>query len=156
MRKKLIPLLFLVFVLFIWACASISTPPNNPTSPSIIVQSEDENLDEDHYRYWSSITITTTGEMYGWINLTHWDEDYGLEILLMTVSDFADFKNGDAYAAWQKSIFVKGRHDFHFSNVTPDNYVLVVDNSNLGEVDTDFDFVNDYAVFGLEAYFEPY
>ena len=125
-------------------------------SAVLIAWTEDKSLDEDYYYYWSPITITTTGEVYGWLHLTHWDGDYGLEILLMTASDFADFQSGGAYAAWHKSVFEEGWHYFCFSNVTPGNYVLIVDNTDEGWETTDFDFENDYAVFDLEAYFEAY
>ena len=40
--------------------------------------------------------------------------------------------------------------------MAPGNYALVVDNTDDGWEVTDFDFVNDYAVFDLEVYFQPY
>lgn len=103
-----------------------------------------------------NITIDKVGRVYGHINLTHWDGHYGLEILLMTMDGFAAYTGGGNYSAQHKSIYTKGHYSFEFTNVAPGNYVLVVDNTDKGWEETDFDFVNDYAVFDLKAYFEPY
>lgn len=122
----------------------------------LIAQTYSYSLDEGRYAYWENITIDTTGEVYGSFDLSHWDGDYGLEILLMTSSDFANFKSGYSYSAWHKSIYVEGLHSFRFVDVTPGNYVLIIDNSDLGWDTTDSDGVNDYAVLDFEAYFESY
>jgi hypothetical protein len=122
----------------------------------LLARFEDEVLDEDWYVAQKNIAIGKTGRVYGYINLTHWTGDYGLEILFMTMDSFAAYDGGESFSAWHQSFYTVGRHYFEFKNVPPGNYALVVDNTDLGWEDTDFDFVNDYAVFDLEVYFETY
>jgi hypothetical protein len=122
----------------------------------LLARFENEALDEDYYLSKKNIAIGKMGRVYGYINLTHWDGHYGLEILFMTMDSFAAYVGGESFSAWYKIFYTEGRHYFEFKNVPPGNYALVVDNTNLGWAKTDFDFVNDYAVFDLEVYFETY
>jgi len=122
----------------------------------LIAYCEDKALDEHDYFPWTNIPIDKIGQVYGYINLTYWDGDYGLEILLMTMDGFAAYDSGESFSAWHRSVYTEGYYSFEFINVTPGSYALVVDNTNWGWEATDFDFVNDYAVFDFEAYFEPY
>ncbi|WP_448516843.1 hypothetical protein [Pseudothermotoga sp.] len=117
---------------------------------------EDQALDEDRYVCQKNIAIGKMGRVYGRINLTHWSGHYGLEILFMTMDGFAAYDGGESFNAWHRSVYKEGRYYFEFEGVAPGNYALVVDNTDRGWEDTDFDFVNDYAVFDLEVYFQPY
>jgi len=121
-----------------------------------IAYCEAQALDEHYHFPWQSIAIDKIGRVYGYINLTHWDGDYGLEILLMTMDSYAAYVGGESFSAWHRSVYTEGYYSFEFINVTPGNYALVVDNTDSDWEDTDFDGINDYAVFDLEAYFEPY
>jgi hypothetical protein len=122
----------------------------------LLARFEDQVLDEQRYVSKENIAIGKTGRVYGYINLTHWRGHYGLEILFMTMDSFADYDGGGNFSAWHQSFYTEGRHYFEFKDVAPGNYALVVDNTDRGWAKTDFDFVNDYAVFDLEVYFETY
>jgi len=113
----------------------------------------DHSLDENYYTYVGPIHIDDNGNVYGAIRLTHWDGDYGLEILFMDSANFNLYRNGASFSAWHKSIYTTGEYEFCFVNIPPGYYYLIVDNTNLGWDDTDFDGINDYAVFDLEAVF---
>ena len=122
----------------------------------LLARFEDEALDENWYLYKKNIAIGKMGRVYGYINLTHWPGHYGLEVLFMTMDSFAAYESWESFSAWYKIFYTEGRHYFEFKNVPPGNYALVVDNTDRGWAKTDFDFVNDYAVFDLEVYFETY
>jgi len=126
--------------------------PPPPPQPKLVAYWNTYALDEDYFT-WQQFPVDKTGQIYGYIDLKHWDEHYGLEILLMTTDSFAAYKRGGAYFAWHKSVYREGQWYFSFPNVAPGNYVLVVDNTDEGWEETDFDFVNDYAVFDLKAYY---
>ena len=128
----------------------------NVSYPRLIARFEDQALDEDSYVCQKNITIGKTGRVYGHINLTHWSGHYGLEILFMTMDGFAAYVGGESFSAWHRSVYEEGYYYFEFDGVAPGNYALVVDNTDDGWEDTDIDFVNDYAVFDLEVYFQPY
>lgn len=76
----------------------------------------------------------------------------------MTMDGFTVYRNilVGSYSAWHKSVYKKGYYSFEFNDVAPGKYVLVIDNTDKGWERTDFDFVNDYVVFDLKAYFKPY
>lgn len=113
-------------------------------------------LHEDYWLYSSPIYIGEDGRVFGNIYLKDWDEDYGLEVLFMTTSNYENFEEGNSYSAWHKSFYTEGTHSFAFGNVSPGWYRIVVDNSNKGWDDTDWDGVDDVAIFDLKAYFGPY
>lgn len=147
-RKSLLFVcMVLPLLIFLWGC---------PVKSQLIAYCEDEALDEDRYAIWKNIAIDKTGRVYSYINLTHWDGHYELEILLMTMDGFTAYDNGNNFNAWHTSVYTKCRQSFEFPNVPPGNYAVVVDNTDSGWKSTNFDFENDYAVFDLKVYHESY
>jgi len=123
--------------------------------PVLVAELIGATLDEDYYYPYEGITISSMGKLVVTVNLYHWPGDYALEVFFMSYSDYVDYINYDAFAAWRKALYEEGEYTFSFIDIPPGNYVLVVDNTDRAG-DTDFDLVNDYAVFDLVAYFEPY
>jgi len=78
----------LVFLGGCLATTSSDSSEGNVSYPRLIARFEDQALDEDHYVCQKNIAIDKIGRVYGYINLTHWSEDYGLEVLFMTMDGF--------------------------------------------------------------------
>ncbi len=160
MRKHMwiVGVVLAIIMIILGGCVAVisdtesSGGATNP--PKLIYQVYDEELDENYYLPSKLIYIDKSGEVYGTINLKHWDGDYGLEIMLMDSANYNLYQNDQPFSAWHKSVYSTGKHEFKFVNVTPGYYVIVVDNTNEGWEKTDFDLENDYAVFDLEAYFQ--
>jgi hypothetical protein len=156
-RKTLVFVcVILGLLVFLGGCAVQVQVPVPVPERVLLAQFKNQVLDENWYVYKENIAIDKMGRVYGYIDLTHWPGHYGLEILFMTMDSFAAYDGGESFSAWHQSFYTEGRHNFEFKDVPPGNYALVVDNTDRGWERTDFDFVNDYAVFDLEVYFETY
>lgn len=50
------------------------------------------------------------GKVHGSNNLHHWSGDYGLEVLFMSYSDFADYAEEGSCVAWHRTIYYEGKY----------------------------------------------
>jgi len=131
---------------------TVSAPPTPQPTVVTLIDDSDRHLNEQHYLWYGDpITIDKSGRIDVYFNLKEWDEDYRLEIIFLTVDNFLHFKNDETFSAVDhRSILYTGVYEFNF-NVSPGSYYLVVDNSDLGWENTDWDGYNDDAVFDLHV-----
>ena len=115
-------------------------------------------LDEAYYlRMTNAYTAPRDGRFEVTLDLHDWPGDYGLEILIMTYSDYLNYIDYESYSAWHLSLFTERTHFFNSGTIHEGElYQVIIDNTDLGWDDTDFDFVNDAAYFDVEAVFQGY
>ena len=160
MRKVLFSIvLILLFSLLLQGCIYVESTDsdntsNNESEPILVLSFSDRELDEGYYWYnTTAISVSKPGKLIVYFDLKHWDEDYALDIMVMTTGDFSNYEAGKTYYRQIDYAIKKGLYKFEFT-VQPGYYVLVVDNTN-SESDTDFDLENDYAIFDIEVYYQP-
>jgi|GEM_PF-1139618 len=125
------------------------------SSKKVLVSYTNVYLDEDYYLPHGPITLVSdSSDLFVDLNLKAWDEDYGLELFLMTDSNFAIYQSGSNSfeVVDHVTFYTEGPQAWVFINVPPGVYYFVVDNTDLGWEETDWDGENDVAVFDLELY----
>ncbi len=92
------------------------------------------------------------------MELHEWPEHYGLELLVMSPAEYTHYTNGDGFTVyWHETISTEGTHIRVAPGLIAGGTMvrIVVDNTNLGWEDTDFDFFSDDALFDLEVAIGP-
>ncbi len=115
-------------------------------------------LEEDQYTFnLLTYTVPRDGEVEVYVDLDSWPGHYGLEVMIMYYSDYVNYASGDYFIAWHRSMFSEGTYTLNSDPLEEgDRIKVIVDNTNWGWEDTDFDFVDDTAYFDVEAEFHPY
>ena len=149
----MILLVIIISSLFLFTgCPGPAPRTSNPQQPIVITlaNDQDRHVDEGHYYvYGNPIVIEKAGQIDVYFNLKEWDEDYRIEVIFLSDDEFEHFKRGETF--WSiKHIpaLYQGTYEVSFA-VSPGIYCLIVDNSDLGYEDTDWDGVNDDAVYDL-------
>ncbi|MCB2213408.1 hypothetical protein KQI52_14935 [bacterium] len=115
-------------------------------------------VEENHYLYSDANSNPRDCRPVAHLELTDWPEDYGLEIFLMNSTNFDRYLNEESFDVyWHQSVYYEGTYNFSGSTVIPYGTIVyvVVDNTNLGWDETDFDFSNDKAYFNLSVDLQP-
>lgn len=104
---------------------------NFKTVEMSLVSWKDAKIETEYSISSDIIYITSSSYVHGTLELRDWDEDYGLEIMLMTEENFGKYREGYSFDAYHAD--VKGlRAYFYFENVPAGKYVMVIDNSHKG------------------------
>ncbi len=140
----------------IWNVGVAMTVP--APDPVILVHWENVTLDENHWRYSSPVEIPYEGILAMNMDLNDWPGDYGLELFVMSPAEYDDYADGENFSVyWHETISTQGQHVRVAPNLIAAEtmVVIVVDNTDKGWEDTDFDFWNDDARFDLEVALGP-
>ncbi len=125
---------------------------------SRIVYWTNEVVEEDHYRYSNGQSNPRDTRPQAHLELTDWPGDYGLEIFVMNSYNFDRYQDRESFDVyWHQSVYSEGTYNFTGSTVIPHGTIVyvVVDNTDYGWDDTDFDFSNDKAYFNLSVDLQP-
>jgi hypothetical protein len=161
---------FIMRFLIILLCTSLAfiigcSKDDNPTGPSdhqdegtIVWEFEDARLSEDYYMVSESISLYS-GEVSkrGYFDLKfkleRWTEHYGLELFVMEELEYAKYRESlDFKVRFRTTITSPGTHRYETDTFTGGHYRIVVDNTDYGWEDTDFDFVDDEAKFDFTVW----
>ena len=157
MKKGFILFIIILIVFLTSSCEELLTNNEyNEPRPVLLASEKNYLLHEGYYHYTDQITISNNhAHIVVYFNLKSWDGDYGLELMLMTESDFEDFQSlFGTYRAYQKTIYSEGYYKWDLY-VEPGVYRFVVDNTDNGWETTDLDGEDDIAVFDYEVYETP-
>ena len=159
MKEGIILFIIILIVFLTSSCEELSTDSYNEYNepqPVLLASEEDYLLHEGYYHYTGQITISSNpAHIVVYFNLKNWDGDYGLELMLMTESDFEDFQSTfGTYKAYHKTIYSEGNYEWEL-DVEPGVYRFVVDNTDKGWETTDLDGEDDIAIFDYEVYEIP-
>ncbi len=159
MKRVLILITIVSIVLLTSSCEELLTDSYNgynEPQPILLASRENYLLHEGYYHYSRQITISSNpAHIVVHFNLKSWDGDYGIELMLMTESDFEDFQSMfGTYKAYHKTIYYEGDHEWELY-VNPGVYRFVVDNTDKGWETTDLDGEDDIAIFDYEVYEIP-
>ena len=162
--KKICLILFIVSA-FLISCEKDDSSSSNPTQPggqenqrTKVLDVQNRKLSEDYYFYSNSISlyngeVSKTGNFDLLFNLESWPEDYGLELFVMEELEFAKYQENLSFRVkFRQTIMSPGTHQYSTSRFTGGNYRIVVDNTNMGWEDTDFDLVDDEAKYDLTVW----
>jgi len=126
--------------------------------PVLLWSWENKTLDEDYYTSSPEIEIPYEGLLAMNMQLHDWPGDYGLELFVMSPAEYDDYADGDSFSVyWHETISTEGTHVRLAPGLISAGTMvrIVVDNTNLGWEETDFDFWNDDALFDLEVALGP-
>ena len=145
-------------LLLFFGCAVVVEP-----QPELLFQGTDCELHEEGF--FSSacgyvadgpiILADTSSNLKVDFNLRVWDGDYKLELLFMTKANYNDFTTSGSYSAYHHSLSITGTMTWNLTDIPPGVYYFVIDNSDKGWEDTDFDFLDDIAIFDFKIYKMP-
>jgi len=126
--------------------------------PVLLLDWNNVTLNEDYHNASDQIEIPYDGLLAMNMQLNDWPGDYGLELFVMAPAEYNDYLNGDGFSVyWHETISTEGSH----IRVAPGlitggtMVIIVVDNTDRGWEQTDFDFWNDDALYDLEVAFGP-
>ena len=149
-------------LLLFFGCAVVVEPQLEP-QPELLFQGTDCELHEEGffssacgYVAYGPITLAdTSSDLKVDFNLRVWDGDYKLEMLFMTKANYNDFTTSGSYSAYHHSLSITGTMTWNLTDIPPGVYYFVIDNSDKGWEETDFDFLDDIAIFDFEIYKMP-
>jgi len=150
-------------LLLFFGCAVVVEPQPEP-QPELLFQGTDCELHEEGFfssacgyvAYGPIILADTSSDLKVDFNLRTWDGDYKLELLFMTKANYDDFTSTfGTYSAYHYSLSATGTMTWNLTDILPGVYYFVIDNSNKGWEDTDFDFLDDIAIFDFKIYKMP-
>lgn len=145
-------------LLLFFGCAVVVEP-----QPELLFQGTDCELHEEGFfssacgyvAYGPIILADTSSNLKVDFNLRVWDGDYKLELLFMTKANYNDFTTSGSYSAYHHSLSITGTMTWNLTDIPPGVYYFVIDNSDKGWEDTDFDFLDDIAIFDFKIYKMP-
>ena len=147
-------------LLLFFGCAVVVEP-----QPELLFQGTDCELHEEGvwpftsglgYIAYGPITLADTlSDLKVDFNLRVWDGDYKLELLFMTKANYNDFTTSGSYSAYHHSLSITGTMTWNLTDIPPGVYYFVIDNSDKGWEETDFDFLDDIAIFNFKIYKMP-
>jgi Viral BACON domain len=135
--------------------ASMIVPAPDPV---LLWSLENKTLDEDYYTSSPEIEIPYDGLLAMNMQLNDWPGHYGLELLVMSPAEYNHYRNDDSFSVyWHETISSEGTHIRLAPGLIAAGTMvrIVVDNTNWGWEDTDFDFFSDDALFDLEVAIGP-
>ena len=165
MKKTFLFLLILTLGIFILqGCSAtkndskiaVVTPEKMKFDSYNIVRWLDSDTQDGNYTYLSNpATISENGYLEVVFNLKQWSKKFYPEILFMNSKNFQNFRDNSEYYAWHYTITDSGTTVVKFTDITPGQYHIVVDNSDMGWELSDEDDVNDIIVYDITADFYP-
>ncbi len=165
MGKTFFLLLILVLGIFILqGCSAtqndsdvaVVTPEKMSFDSYNLVRWKDSKTKDGNYTFLSNpATISSSGYLEIVFNLKEWSEKFYPEVLFMNEESFQNFRNDEDYYAWHYTITNSGTTVIRFTDITPEQYHVIVDNSDMGWELSDDDEINDYIVYDITADFYP-
>ena len=151
----------LVFIIFLLTGCydkhkSSRSSPTQPDQSATIFDVKDIVLPENQFYYTSVISfyngdIPKSASFELKFTLKTWTEDYGLELFVMTDLEFAKYREGLSFEAlFRQTIKTKGLHTYETERYTGGHYRVVVDNTDAGWEDTDWDGIDDIVKFDFK------
>ncbi|MFC2170556.1 hypothetical protein ACFLQJ_01095 [Calditrichota bacterium] len=100
-------------------------------------------------------TTPQAGYLKADLDLHSWDGDYGLELMIMTYTEYENFISGTTFSAWHESMSSEGSYSLTTDELAEgEEMKVVIDNSDAGWESTDYDFTSDDATFDVEVVFQ--
>ena len=120
-----------------------------------VMSAYNESLSEDYYAYSDHIWSGSSGYFYIDFNLRDWPGDYGLELFLMEEVEFLNYEANRSFSViWRQTIDNVGNYYLETPNIFSDNYYrIVIDNTDDGWEETDWDGWDDAALYDIVVYF---
>lgn len=125
--------------------------------PVVLIAWAGQDLDEDYYMSSDVFILPFDGYLQIEYRLISWPQDYGVELMLMSQSQYNYYQNGESFSAyWHETVVSEGFHTYQSSPMPANRSMrFIVDNTDWGWEDTDFDFVNDRAVYDVVVTLYP-
>jgi len=121
------------------------------TTKGKLVARDVDTLHEGYYWYSNIIRINVPAKIYIEFALLRWTHDYPIE--LFVVKDYYLQKKQFSEASLHEALRLTGTYQFETPYYLPSGeYRIVVDNTDMGSYETDWDGDDDVAVFSIEAY----
>lgn len=147
-------LLFAGIIALVFSLSSCIIPvPNIPdTTWDIVYSWSYETLSEHYYMPSSSFYFSYSDEAIK-ITVDPYDvPSYGFEVWIMTEDQYYDFHNyGSVSVKAHYTVYGSSRELIYYPSEKGCLYRVVIDNTDLGWVNTDFDGVDDYVVFDAKV-----
>lgn len=152
LRKEIKGLLGLLIVITILLSGCILIPVNQ--GKWALVDQWDYYVLPEHYYTYSYLIYASSNctEVKVSINCST-APSYGFEIWIMTLDQFGDFVSSNKVNVVDHSTVYSGSYTFYSDSLIPGEYYrVVIDNTDYGWVDTDWDGFDDYCAFDAEVY----
>ncbi len=115
-------------------------------------------LEEDYYHPMpSSYRAPMDGTIQVAFDLHSWPGHYGLEIMVMSSANYTNYVNGNNYSAYHTSVFTTGISTLETGIIEAgERFIVLIENTDAGWEDNDFDFIEDSAYYDVVAVFQGY
>jgi len=132
--------------------------PIQPPQDILVMSLENRLLPEDYYAHSDAISlyngeVARSGYFHLELNLKSWTEEYGIELFVIEDLEFAKYQEGLGFnVKFRQTIKTRGLHKYDTSRYTGGHYRIVIDNTDRGWEDTDWDGSDDIATIDFIAY----
>ncbi len=155
MKSFIITILTLIISLTVFSC------DDNPTEPDpgiTVTERTDRYLPEDRYFASDKVSLsldglTRSGYFRIELDLLEWTKHYDLEVFVMDESEYVKYVNGSNFGVWFHESFSElGSHIYETESFSGGHFRVVLDNTDKGWEDTDWDGSDDIAKYNLNIY----